>query len=470
MKVISAAMRHSYFIIFSILVFGCATYYQTNYEFQQKFAAGEIEKANKILDKNKKEAKGNNRLLYDLKKGVILQLMGQFEESNTHFEQAYIFTEDYKKNYSREALSLLTNPNVKPYTGEDHELIFIHYYKALNYLRMGLRDEALVECRRINIKLNALNDKYEKKKNRYSVDPFAHNLMGIIFESSGEINDAFIAYRNAYEAYKEIGSTIGVKAPLQLKMDILRTAYVMGFKSELDMYEAEFGIKYKPVKNDGGELIFFWHNGLGPVKSEWTVNFFLIKGEGGVVNFENKEMGWSFPFYVNQDDDGRTQLGDLKVVRAAFPKYVERKPIFNKAEIRVNNQMYQLEKAEDISSIAFVTLEDRMLREFANSLLRLAIKQAAEEATRKENEGLGALVSIVNAVTEKADTRNWQTLPHDIHYARIPIKDGENLLGFSAFGKGGENFTERFTIDGKKGRTEYFMYNNLDSYPASSYY
>lgn len=470
MRIISAALRHSYFIIFSILVIGCATYYQTNYEFQQKFTSGKIEEANKHLDKNKKEAKGNNRLLYDLQKGVVLQLLDEYEQSNSYFEDAYIFTEDYKKNYSREALSLLTNPNVKPYTGEDHELIFIHYYKALNYLRIGLKDEALVECRRINIKLNSLNDRYEKRKNRYKVDPFAHNLMGIIFESSGEINDAFIAYRNSYEAYKEMGSTINVTAPLQLKKDLIRTAFLLNFRNELDKYETEFGIKHENSKNQNGELIFFWHNGLGPVKSEWTVNFFLIKGEGGLVNFENKEMGWSFPFYVQQDEDGRTQLGDLKVVRAAFPKYVDRKPVYNKAEIKLNDSKFSLEKAEDISAIAFTTLEDRMLREFANSLLRLAVKQAAEEATRKENEGLGALVSIVNAVTEKADTRNWQTLPHEIHYARIPLKEGDNLLEFSAYGTVGENFTEKFTFEGVKGRYEFFMYNNLDSQPASSYY
>ncbi|MEQ8928168.1 MAG: hypothetical protein RLO81_20295 [Fulvivirga sp.] len=466
---LSAALRHYYFIPFVLFSFSCATYYQKNIEFQQKFTSGQIEAADKFLDKNKKLSKGNNQLLYNLQKGVVLQLMDEYEASNTYFEEAYIFTEDYRKNYSLEALSLLTNPNVKPYIGEDHEVIFIHYYKALNYLRMGKLDEALVECRRINIKLNKLNDRYEDKKNRYKVDPFAHNLMGIIFEASGEINDAFIAYRNAYEAYKEVGSVLNVKAPDQLKKDLVRTAGLMGFRTELEGYEKEFNIKYEPVKEKSGELVFFWHNGLGPVKSEWTVNFFVIKGQGGLVTFENKEYGMNFPFHVRQDSDGKTQLGDLKVVRAAFPKYVDRKPYFNKANLSVEGKTYSLEKGEDISAIAFVTLEDRMLREFANSLLRLALKQAAEEATRNENESLGALVSIVNAVTEKADTRNWQTLPHDIHYARVPLKDGANTIKFTAIGNGNDTATEELYFEGQKGRTEFFMYNNLESSAPSSY-
>ena len=89
------------------------------------------------------------------------------------------------------------------YAGEDHELVLMHYFKALNFLRMNQFDEALVECRRINNKLNLLNDRYEKKKNRYRRDAFALNLMGIAYEASGDVNNAFIAYRNAYEAYDE---------------------------------------------------------------------------------------------------------------------------------------------------------------------------------------------------------------------------------------------------------------------------
>lgn len=465
----SAALRHYYFIPFLLLI-GCATYYQKNIVFQDYFSQGKLEEANDYLDKNKKLSKSNNQLLYDLQKGVVLQMLDNYSESNTYFEEAYTFTEDYRKNYSLEALSLLTNPTVKPYTGEDHEVVLIHYFKAINYLKLNQLDEALVECRRINIKLNELNDRYQDKKNRYSVDPFAHNIMGIVFEAAGEVNDAFIAYRNAYEAYKSTSSFLSVKVPEQLKKDLLRTAYLNGFRNELIRFENEFDVKYEHENNEGGELIFLWHNGLGPVKSEWTVNFFLVKGQGGVVNFENKEMGMNFPFSVPADSEGKSKLEDVKIVRAAFPKYVDRKPYYHRANITANNRQYALEKGEDVSSIAFVTLEDRMLREFANSLLRLALKQAAEVATRKENEGLGTLLSIVNAVTEKADTRNWQTLPHDISYSRVPLKQGENTLNFTAESHSKESFTHEFTFEAQKGETIFHLFSNLESAPPASRY
>ncbi len=464
-----AALRHYYFIPLLFLI-GCATFYQKNIVFQNQFATGQIESANKTLDKNKKTAKGNNKLLYNLQKGVVLQMLGDYEASNEYFEKAYFFTEDYRKNYSLEALSLITNPNVKPYVGEDHELVLIHYYKALNYLRMNQLDEALVECRRINIKLNELNDKYGEKRNRYDVDPFAHNLMGIVYEASGEINDAFIAYRNAYVAYKAKYKDFGVPVPNQLKQDLMRTAYLNGFTNDLKEYEKEFNqtFNYNPTEN--GELVFFWHNGLGPVKSEWTVNFFVVKGAGGVVYFENKELGMSFPFPMPRNDDGSSQLGDLKIVRIAFPKYEERVPYFYSANIEANGNKIQLEKGEDISSIAFSTLQDRMLREFANTLLRFALKQAGELALRGENEGLGALLSIVNAATEKADTRNWQTLPHDIFYARIPLKKGDNKIGLTAISNSKDKSKHEFNFEGQSNKTVFHIFSSLESAPPASQY
>jgi uncharacterized protein len=465
----SAALRHYYFLPILFLV-GCATFYQKNIIFQSQFAQGQLEEANKTLDKNKKSAKGNNKLLYNLQKGVVLQMLGEYASSNDYFEQAYFFTEDYRKNYSLEALSLITNPNVKPYVGEDHELVLIHYFKALNYLRMNQLDEALVECRRINIKLNELNDKYGNKKNRYDVDPFAHNLMGIVYEASGEINDAFIAYRNAYDAYKSKSSQFGVPVPNQLKQDLLRTAYLNGFNQELKGYEKEFGTEYQHKTSENGELVFFWHNGLGPVKSEWTINFFVVKGAGGVVNFENKELGLTFPFPMPRNEDGSNQLGDLKIVRIAFPKYEERLPYFHSASIEANGVKNSLEKGEDISAIAFITLEDRMLREFANTLLRVALKQAAELSLRHENENLGALLSIVNAATEKADTRNWQTLPHDIFYTRVPLKKGENKITLTANSYSKDKSQHEFTFEGQPQQTVFHIFSSLESAPPASHY
>lgn len=450
-----------------LLSSGCATYYQKNLKFQEAFAEGNLDKADKLLDKNEKAAEGRNRLLYFMQKGVVLQLQGRYQESNQMLEQAYFFLEDYKKSYSYEALALISNPMMKPYAGEDHEKVLIHYYKALNFLMLQKPTEALVEARRLNNRLNHLNDLYGEKKNRYDDDAFAHVLMGIAYEMDNDINNAFIAYRNAYESYKSnYGPEFGVQAPEQLKNDLLRTAYLMGFTNELELYEREFGIDYTYVKKEKPELIFFWHNGLGPVKSEWSINFTVVKGEGGVATFVNEELGLNFAFPLPDNSDPKGGLGDLKIIRVAFPKYETRKPYFTSATLHTDGQAFSLEKAEDINEVAYSILQDRMLRELGSSLLRLATKQAAEYALRQENQDAGAVLSVVNALTEKADTRNWQTLPYSISYARVPLDAGENTVSFKTGTKDGKEAVEQtFNYSAKEGQTIFQIYHSLESLP-----
>lgn len=62
----------------------------------------------------------------------------------------------------------------------------INFYKALNYLQLNNMEDALVEVRKINIRLQQLNDKYPDHKNRYQRDAFAQLLMGLIYDAAGD--------------------------------------------------------------------------------------------------------------------------------------------------------------------------------------------------------------------------------------------------------------------------------------------
>ena len=124
--------------------------------------------------------------------------------------------------------------------------------------------------------------------------------------------------------------------------------------------------------------------------------------------------------------------------------------------------------AQNINEIAFSTLEDRMLREFSNSLLRLALKQTAEGQARKLNQNLGALLSVVNAVSEKADTRNWQTLPYTISYARVPLEEGENKIKLNnRTPRKSGNKEKVFEFRAQKGETIFYSFHSLESIPVS---
>lgn len=447
----------------------CATFYQINYNFNYAFENGNLDEAERLLERSKKLESSRDRFLYFLNQGVVNSMLGQYEISNDYFEKAYLFGEDFHVNYIYEIASFLTNPGITIYRGEDHEHLILLYYKAMNYLKMNKYEEALVECRRLDIRLRQLSDRYSSEK-KYRRDAFVHVLMGIIYDADKDYNNAFIAYRNAVEIYREVyRDMFGVSLPEQLKKDLIRTAYLTGFDDEFQKYRQEFGMEHYRYQKVDGQLVFFWQNGLGPIKSEWSINFAVVRGRGGVVNFTNDEYGFNFPFRYeyNEEDERGDRLKNLEFFRVAFPKYMEREPLYSQARIRIYDEEFPLELTEDVNAIAFKVLQQRMLQELGKGLLRAALKKAAEYKAREENEGLGAAVSLFNALTEKADTRNWQTLPHSIYYTRVPLKEGENKVKFEVSSGAYADMDQEydFVYNVERGQTIFHTFSSLEMSP-----
>ncbi len=445
------------------IVSSCATYYQAHYQFNREFESGDLPSALKTL-KAKDSDTGRDRFLHFVNKGLVLSMLGQYEESNSYFEQAYLFWEDFKIDYFSEGASYLINPTITVYRGEDHEHLMLLYYKAINYLKMQKTEEALVECRRLNIRLQQLSDRYSSD-NYYKRDAFIQNLMGIIYDADKDYNNAFIAYKNAWESYQnEYQSMFQVSAPRQLKLDILRTAWLSGMQSDFDKYKEEFGMPdYQYVPSEGGELIFFWHTGLAPYKAEWGVNFVIDHGSDYFV-FRNNELNLTFRFQKsNYSRDEVDALTRLEFFHVAFPRYVERSLYFDEGELKLNDQTYPLELTEDVNKIAFKVLEERMGFEMSKALIRLAIKKASEYTAKKEDKRWGALLGVVNTLTAKADTRNWQTLPHSIYYARVPLPEGQSTVTLSLGGVRRERDERTFTYQVKKGQVLYHTFSSLET-------
>ncbi|MBL4560879.1 MAG: hypothetical protein JKX79_07820 [Labilibaculum sp.] len=450
-----------------LLLSGCATYYMQNEAFNSYFLQGDMASAEKVLDKDKKSNKNKNRALFLLNKGTLSWMQQDYVSATNYFNEADLFIEDQRKNIGSEALAILTNPMARPYVPEDFENVMLNFYKALSYLEMDKTEEALVECRRVNEKLYALNDKYPKNyQNRYSDDAFAHTLMGLIYDSSGDSNNAFIAYRNAFNIYENnYLKNFNTPAPKQLKKDLVRTAYQTGLNQDYEFFKNKFGFDFETTDKSEGDVIFIWLSGLGPVKAEWSINFSAVNGRNGYLTMVNSEENVTLPFFVgNMDRRTKNSFSNLDFVRVAFPKYEERIPFYTSAEVFINDSVsYHLDKGEDLNAIAFKTLKDRMVREMANSLLRLATKQAIESYTRSKDENLGALISIFNAVTEKADTRNWQTLPHSIHYTRIRLKEGKHSVTLKVNSPNGGSKDQQIDLEVKAGNTRYFTFYNMES-------
>lgn len=411
---------------------------------------GNYNGASELLDKGKLKKQKRNKLLYELNKGSILFMSNQHEESNKYFQQADYFIEDYQKNYLTKAATFITNPTYETYAGESYEKVLLHYFTTLNYLKQGKLDEALVECKRMELKLQKITD-YYKGKNKYKNDALVYLLSGIVYDAQKDYNSAFIAYRNALDIYKnEYQTNLNTPIPQQLKVDLIRTALLTGFKEEANQYKSEFKLEdYKLDANHENQAVLFWNNGFGPIKDEWSINFTIIPAGNGWVNFVNLDLGVNFPYYAGND---AKSMVDLNIIRMAFPKYVSRIPTINQAQISIDSLKltYAFNEAENIDKIAYVSLNDRFLREVGEAVARLAVKQVAVALAKNEDKGLGAAVSILNAVTEKADTRNWQLLPYSINYTRMQLPAATYTATFK-----GDSSTIEFPLEILKGKTTF---------------
>lgn len=435
------------------------TFYQRFYDFNKSVSDGKLEAAEKMVKSGQdKMEKSRLRFLFWVNAGMVATMQGKFEESNAYFEKADLFIEDYEKNYLEEGSALLLNPNLSTYQGEDHEKLMINYYKALNYYQMGQYDEAIVECKRMDIRLHQLSDKY-KSDNKYKEDAFVHTLMGIIYDATGDYNNAFIAYRNALIIYEDdYARLFKMQVPNQLKYDLVRTADLSGMYDERDRFKDKFGIEYTRPASNRSQAVIIWNNGLGPVKDEWGINFTIVYTKRGWVTFVNDQYQMSFPFYIGEDSD----LSGLTWIKVVFPTYVERPLYYTNASVSLGKEEKQLSMVEDVNAISFKVLQERMMLEFSKSLLRVALKQAAAAQVGKENEGLGTALSVLGSITESADTRNWQTLPHSIYYTRLDVQPNhENTIQMDLTNVNGQIDTHSFKIKAREGETIIFPINTM---------
>lgn len=467
--------RASFCLGLMLFLFGCSSYNDMIASYYKQISAGNYTEAVKELDKNKLLQKPRNKLLFLMEKGKASHLAGDYENSNRYFNEADQLLENGIGGAMDAVVGTLVNPMTQSYKGEDFEKFMIHYYKALNYVYLNKSEDAIVEARRISLQSQEQGDKFNNKDSRYSKDAFSLMLQGLIYERDGDVNNAFIAYRNAAEVYlKSKDQTYyGTKMPEELKQDVLRTADQNGFGAEVSRFEDLFGIKYTRKKaSEGGELIFFWENGMAPIKQQEELFFSLIKGTGGDLFFTNLGGTIIIPFnhaYSNSN----FSLNGVESLRATYPKYVARAPYYSTASLSNGTQTTSFEKAEDINELAFKTLEQRFMKEMGAVLTRLAVKKSAEYVLRqsakgngkdgKDNsllQGLGIGMQLYSLLSEKADTRNWQSLPASISYCRIPLQKGSNTITLQLKGANGADESKTIEITGT-GKLQFYNYSTL---------
>ncbi|MGE4519809.1 MAG: hypothetical protein AB7E04_09915 [Desulfobacteraceae bacterium] len=340
-----------------IAVSGCATYGQGVKKSLDFVKQGNYPLAEEELKKALKPD-GDDRLLYYMELGSISRLGEKYSVSNENFETAEKIAEDLYTKRSKDVLSaMLLNPRQSPYSGNEYENVYLNYFKALNYMDMGLKgsleaktclENARVELRRMDYKLKSYEiekgnykEVEDKKKKtlvklldifskfqgnwldkdwlQFREDAFARYLSGIIYEISGLYDDARISYSNAATLYEG-----GYVKQYDLDPQIIERAWFdtarMMIKSRSyrkSEWKSFASRKLSPEKvaelekysSSNGEIIVIEHLGLSPQRKELnlhlnvdlnTKSLYMYPVLTGQPSDKNDQRAWFFLLYADK--------------------------------------------------------------------------------------------------------------------------------------------------------------------------
>ena len=369
------------------------------------------------LQKLEKADPAPDRLLYRLEKGLMLHYLGDYEASNQQFEKAErLIDKRITRSLSRELASLLTNDAVRKYAGEEFESVLINYYRALNYQYLDQPQEALVECRKANLKLEkyAAAAEYELT---YKNDAFLQYVTGLFFEAQEEWNDAYISYRDAEKGYRSYA--LGTGPPKILGHDLLRSATRLGYQDHILEYleRYDWDGRYSAGATTG-EVIVFAETGFIARKRQRDISLPILADD-------ETHRVWALSDEMAYRHHHRRHYANVEYwLKVALPEYQAVSSQISGARLSAAGQTATGVLVQDLDAIAMRNFKEKETSILARTAARALAKYIATEAAEKKSEILGFLVNLFGVSTEAADTRSWLALPRQIHVARLPVQPG----------------------------------------------
>ena len=429
---------------------------------------GAYEQAATIIEGTKDEAyKEKDRVLFYLDVGMLYHWAGLYEQSNRALDQAEIAIEElFTKSISKALVSGVLNDNALDYAGEDYEDIYLNVFKALNYIALDNEEAALVEIRRVQIKLDLLEDKYrdlveeynnsqeaegqlQYRENRFHNDVLARYLSLLLYRAEGAFDDAEIdlrAIEDAWVSQSHLYSFARPDLPATRTPDGLALVNVLAF------------------------------NGLGPIKLADTLyltsgpDIIFITITGQSEDYVTDLLGFNFLIIPGLEPGFHFKI--------QFPRLSPRGSDIDRVVVKFDGEeMAELELLEDVDSIAResfmlkqpLTVGKTIIRAVAKTIAKEAGKQAAYDSLADQGTGgliaallVGVAADVAVDATENADLRISHFFPSDVRAAELAVepgtyqvtveyRDGSRLVrvedhGSRTFTAGGLNLIESYVL------------------------
>jgi hypothetical protein len=367
-----------------LMLSGCATdYVARTHGARLAYEGEDYPRALQALEAEEKQGSEKDKLLVLLDRGMVLHAAGQWKESIQVLAEADRLSAELDAiSVSEEAGALLSNERQRAYRGEDFEKLMISVLQALNYAQLGQDEDALVEVRRVNERLEKM---VVDEKKPYEQLAIARYIGGVLREDQRDWDSAYIDYAKAYELQPRLGA---------LAEPLLRLAKKTGREELYAQLRERFpDVAHEPLGPDEGQVVVVVEAGLSPVKRSLQRDY----GDGGNLI--------EVPVY--QDRGNAPQ-----------------------AQVRVGERVESAVTVTSLEQVAKVHLDDRIGRMILKQLAGVAVKGglAAGVGALTESEELGALTFLVLNAVNAPDLRSWLSLPAEFQLARFRLPAGRHTV------------------------------------------
>ncbi len=444
---------------------GCATYSARMADLRPSLAAGDFEGALRTIEEN---GGGSDQLLAWLERGLVLHYADRYAESNEALAAAErTAAQRFDRSLAEGAVSLLTSDARVAYRPRPFEMALVPFYKALNYSWLGQPDAAVVEARSasqllaqyVDLTLGAVREEDRGELERLRNDAFLLWFSGMLYEADGELNDAFVAYRNAAVAFTQNADLLDLEPPAALAGDLARTAGRLGFAEELRQAAAASPAVFAAAGDTSadlaalrsaaawvpgrGELVLLVETGAVPELGQVRIDFPVYKGED---HDDRDRWGWSLYEGHRRSAWGRDREVEYWVSVAAPELHDEAPTPYAgvRASVGVAAGNAVGARAANLRRAARVAFDAEKPTILFRSILRGLTKYLATRGAEKAaGKGAGILANILGAVTEQADTRSWLTLPGQVHVVRLRLPPGRHDVRLELLGPDGRVAAEQ---------------------------
>jgi hypothetical protein len=297
-----------------------------------------------------------------------------------------------------------------------------------------------------------------------------------LYEAAGDLNNAFIAYRNAFEAYEAMRGWLRISPPPSLRADVLCMAEALGLATELDDYRKKFpDVAWEPAsaRRQLAQVVMISYNGRAPRKEDRFIDL-PISVDALQLVLLNRGLAQSSRYRDRAMDSVLYGLSG-RVVRVALPRLVSQKTqvpfeTMTLTDAQGHPLAVRSEPAHNLTALAEKSLDDRMPAITAKAVARAASKFALAEgavigaqqaAGRDAAPWVGLLVGILAkglaVASEEADKRSWQTLPDEIHVARAWVPAGHYQLAIQPSGQRASMERGEQMLDLASGQTAFIL-------------